>query len=90
MRNNLLTFAAVALATVVSTQAFAQDITPDQRPLGEQSFSHETQSNYGGDASAFDITPDRRPLGEGLARSGNAGANGPMIDLTPDHRPLGQ
>jgi hypothetical protein len=87
MRNNLLTFAAVALATVVSTQAFAQDITPDQRPLGETSFSHETQSNYGGDIGQ-NITPDARPFGEGLVRSGAASGNGPTVILTPDHRPL--
>ena len=44
------------------------DISPDKRDLGEgnvrPNFSHETQSNYGGDAGpAFDISPDQRPLG---------------------------
>jgi hypothetical protein len=86
MRNHLITLAAVALATVVSTQAFAQDITPDQRPLGELSFSHETQSNYGGDAAGQNVTPDQRPLGEGLLHTGNV--SGASINLTPDQRPL--
>ena len=45
------------------------DISPDKRELGEgnlrPNFSHETQSNYGGDTGpAFDITPDKRPLGQ--------------------------
>jgi hypothetical protein len=88
MRNLIITLAAVALGTVASAQAFAQDITPDQRPLGELSFSHETQSNYGGDAGSFDITPDQRPLGEGLFHTGNVSGNGSSIDLTPDQRPL--
>jgi hypothetical protein len=100
MRNQLITIAAVALATVVSTQAFAQDITPDQRPFGEglvtvgdraaSNFSHQVQSNYGGDADQLANASDQRPFGEGLARSGVASGNGRYIDITPDHRALGQ
>jgi hypothetical protein len=88
MRNTLFALATVALAAA-STQAFAQDASSDQIPLGEYNFSYQTQVNYGGDVP-LNISSDKRPIGEGLIRTDSRNTGGGSVsNLTPDQRPLG-
>jgi hypothetical protein len=88
MRNTFFALATVALAAA-STQAFAQDASSDQIPLGEYHFSYQTQVNYGGDVP-LNVQTDKRPIGEGLVRSdSHKTGSGSSDNPTPDRRPFG-
>ena len=105
MRKTLITLAALA-AALPATAAFADSsISPDKRPLEQQTPTFNAQTSVktygysGSDAASYvNPTPDKVPFGQEGARpaftshevqTNYGGEAGSWVDPSPSKRPLG-